>query len=131
MHPILADLLKLLELERIEDRIFRGESRDLGGARVFGGQVLGQALTAASYTVQDRRVHSLHAYFLVGGDVNAPIVYEVEVARDGKSFSNRRVVAIQQRTRTSWLEGLETTMVSLRRLEDLADARSLASAAAS
>jgi acyl-CoA thioesterase-2 len=95
VHPILADLLKLLELERIEDRIFRGESRDLGGARVFGGQVLGQALTAASYTVQDRRVHSLHAYFLVGGDVDAPIVYEVEVARDGKSFSNRRVVAIQ------------------------------------
>jgi acyl-CoA thioesterase II len=93
--PILADLLKLLELERIEDRIFRGESRDLGGARVFGGQVLGQALTAASYTVQDRQVHSLHAYFLVAGDVNAPIVYEVDVARDGKSFSNRRVVAIQ------------------------------------
>jgi acyl-CoA thioesterase-2 len=95
VRTILADLLKLLELERIEDRIFRGESRDLGGARVFGGQVLGQALTAASYTVQDRRVHSLHAYFLVGGDVNAPIVYEVELARDGKSFSNRRVVAIQ------------------------------------
>ena len=95
MRPILADLLKLLELERIEDRIFRGESRDLGGARVFGGQVLGQALTAASYTVRDRQVHSLHAYFLVAGDVNAPIVYEVDVARDGKSFSNRRVVAIQ------------------------------------
>ena len=95
MLPILADLLKLLELERIENRIFRGESRDLGGARVFGGQVLGQALTAASYTVQERRVHSLHAYFLVAGDVNAPIVYEVDVARDGKSFSNRRVVAIQ------------------------------------
>jgi acyl-CoA thioesterase-2 len=93
--PILADLLKLLELERIEDRIYRGESRDLGGARVFGGQVLGQALTAASYTVKDRQVHSLHAYFLVAGDVNAPIVYEVELARDGKSFSNRRVVAIQ------------------------------------
>jgi acyl-CoA thioesterase-2 len=95
VQPILADLLKLLELERIEERIFRGESRDLGGARVFGGQVLGQALTAASYTVQDRNVHSLHAYFLVAGDVDAPIVYEVEVARDGKSFSNRRVVAIQ------------------------------------
>jgi acyl-CoA thioesterase II len=95
VQPILADLLKLLELERIEDRIFRGESRDLGGARVFGGQVLGQALTAASYTVQGRRVHSLHAYFLVAGDVDAPIVYEVELARDGKSFSNRRVVAIQ------------------------------------
>ena len=95
MHAILADLLTLLKLERIEERIFRGESRDLGGARVFGGQVLGQALTAASYTVDDRQVHSLHAYFLVAGDVNAPIVYEVEMARDGKSFSNRRVVAIQ------------------------------------
>jgi acyl-CoA thioesterase-2 len=95
VRAILADLVKLLELERIEDRIFRGESRDLGGSRVFGGQVLGQALTAASYTVQDRHVHSLHAYFLVAGDVNAPIIYEVEVARDGKSFSNRRVVAIQ------------------------------------
>ncbi len=95
MHAVLADLLSLLELERIEERIFRGQSRDLGGARVFGGQVLGQALTAASYTVQGRQVHSLHAYFLVGGDVNAPIVYEVDVSRDGKSFSNRRVVAIQ------------------------------------
>jgi acyl-CoA thioesterase-2 len=95
VRAILADLIKLLTLERIEERIFRGESRDLGGGRVFGGQVLGQALTAASYTVEGRQVHSLHAYFLVGGDVNAPIVYEVDVARDGKSFSNRRVVAIQ------------------------------------
>jgi acyl-CoA thioesterase-2 len=95
VRPILADLVQLLKLERIEDRIFRGESRDIGGARVFGGQVLGQALTAASYTVEGRQVHSLHAYFLVAGDVNAPIVYEVDVARDGKSFSNRRVVAIQ------------------------------------
>src|SRR5215813_8587296 len=95
MQPILADLIHLLKLERVEDHIFRGESRDLGGARVFGGQVVGQALTAASYTVQGREVHSLHAYFLVPGDVNAPIVYEVDVARDGKSFSTRRVVAIQ------------------------------------
>jgi acyl-CoA thioesterase-2 len=95
MQPILADLLKLLKLERIEDHIFRGESRDLGGERVFGGQVLGQALTAASYTVSGRDVHSLHAYFLHPGDVNAHIVYEVDVARDGKSFSNRRVVGIQ------------------------------------
>ena len=95
MAPILADLVKLLELERIEEFIFRGESRDLGGSRVFGGQVLGQALTAASYTVEGRQVHSLHAYFLVAGDVNAPIVYEVDVARDGRSFSNRRVVAVQ------------------------------------
>lgn len=95
MSAILADLLKLLTLERIEDNIFRGESRDLGGERVFGGQVLGQALTAASYTVEGREAHSLHAYFLRPGDVNAPIVYEVDRARDGRSFSNRRVVAIQ------------------------------------
>lgn len=95
MQPILADLLKLLELERIEENFFRGESRDIGGPRVFGGQVLGQALTAANYTVEGRQVHSLHAYFLRPGDVKAPIVYEVDPARDGRSFSNRRVVAIQ------------------------------------
>jgi len=95
MTPILADLLHLLELERLEDNIFRGESRDIGGDRVFGGQVLGQALTAASYTTGLRQVHSLHAYFLLMGDPNAPIVYEVDIARDGKSFSTRRVVAIQ------------------------------------
>lgn len=95
MNPVLADVLKLLELERIEDNIFRGESRDIGSSRVFGGQVLGQALTAASYTVDGREAHSLHAYFLRPGDVEAPIVYDVDRARDGGSFSNRRVVAIQ------------------------------------
>lgn len=95
MHAVLADLLHLLELERIEDNIFRGESRDIGSARVFGGQVLGQALTAASYTADGREVHSLHAYFLRPGDVDAHIVYDVDRARDGGSFSNRRVVAIQ------------------------------------
>ncbi len=95
MKPVLADLLSLLELERLEDNIFRGQSRDIGSPQVFGGQVLGQALTAANYTVGDRVVHSLHAYFLRPGDVNAPIVYDVDRARDGKSFSNRRVVAIQ------------------------------------
>ena len=95
MHPVLADLLRLLELERLEENIFRGESRDLGGPRVFGGQVLGQSLTAATYTVDGRDVHSLHAYFLRAGDVKAPIIYEVDRSRDGKSFSNRRVVAIQ------------------------------------
>jgi acyl-CoA thioesterase-2 len=96
MLPLLADLLRLLELEQIEDNIFRGESRDIGSSRVFGGQVLGQALTAAAYTVEtERKVHSLHAYFLRAGDVDAHIVYEVDRARDGGSFSNRRVVAIQ------------------------------------
>lgn len=95
MKPILADLLKLLELERLEDNYFRGESRDIGSRRVFGGQVLGQALSAASYTVEDLKVHSLHAYFLRAGDVGAPILYEVDRARNGRSFSNRRVVAVQ------------------------------------
>lgn len=95
MNAQLADLLHLLDLEQIEDNIFRGESRDIGSPRVFGGQVLGQALSAASYTVEDRKAHSLHAYFLRAGDVSAPIVYFVDRARDGRSFSNRRVVAIQ------------------------------------
>lgn len=95
MHPVLEDLLTLLKLERIEDNIFRGESRDIGSAQVFGGQVLGQALSAAHHTVDGRVAHSLHCYFLRRGDVSAPIVYEVDRARDGGSFSVRRVVAIQ------------------------------------
>lgn len=95
MHPVLDDLITLLQLERIEKNIFRGESRDIGSAQVFGGQVLGQALSAAQHTVEDRVVHSLHAYFLRRGDMDAPIVYEVDRARDGGSFSSRRVVAIQ------------------------------------
>jgi acyl-CoA thioesterase II len=95
MNPILNDLLRLLCLERIEDNIFRGESRDIGSAQVFGGQVLGQALSAAHHTVENRVTHSLHAYFLRRGDVKAPIVYEVDRSRDGGTFSARRVVAIQ------------------------------------
>ena len=95
MHPVLEDLIQLLKLERIEDNIFRGESRDIGGAQVFGGQVVGQALSAAHHTVDDRVAHSLHAYFLRRGDMTAPIIYEVDRARDGGSFSVRRVVAIQ------------------------------------
>jgi len=95
MHPVLDDLLHLLKLERIEDNIFRGESRDIGGAQVFGGQVLGQALSAAHHTVESRRAHSLHAYFLRRGDMQAPIIYDVDRSRDGGSFSVRRVVAIQ------------------------------------
>ncbi|MEQ8205784.1 MAG: acyl-CoA thioesterase II [Woeseia sp.] len=95
MHSVLKDLLHLLQLERIEDNIFRGESRDIGSAQVFGGQVLGQALSAAQFTVEGRVAHSLHAYFLRRGDVDAPIIYEVDRSRDGGSFSVRRVVAIQ------------------------------------
>jgi len=95
MHPVLEDLIRLLKLERIEDNIFRGDSRDIGSAQVFGGQVLGQALSAAQHTVEGRIAHSLHSYFLRRGDMTAPIIYEVDRARDGGSFSNRRVVAIQ------------------------------------
>jgi len=95
MHPVLEDLIGLLRLEQIEDNIFRGDSRDIGSPQVFGGQVIGQALSAAQNTVDDRVAHSLHAYFLRRGDVNAPIIYEVDRSRDGGSFSNRRVVAIQ------------------------------------
>ena len=95
MHPVLQDLIGLLRLERIEENIFRGASRDIGSPQVFGGQVLGQALSAAQNTVDGRIAHSLHGYFLRRGDVDAPIIYEVDRARDGGSFSNRRVVAIQ------------------------------------
>ena len=95
MHPVLEDLIALLQLERIEDNIFRGDSRDIGSPQVFGGQVLGQALSAAQHTVDERIAHSLHAYFLRRGDTGAPIIYEVDRSRDGGSFSNRRVVAIQ------------------------------------
>jgi acyl-CoA thioesterase II len=91
----LADLLRLLELEQLEVNLFRGESRDVGAPQVFGGQVLGQALSAAAATVEGRVVHSLHAYFLRRGDCNAPIVYQVDRSLDGHSFANRRVVAIQ------------------------------------
>ncbi|MFO1393655.1 MAG: acyl-CoA thioesterase II [Steroidobacteraceae bacterium] len=95
MNRLLADLVALLDLERLEMNLFRGESRDIGSPQVFGGQVLGQALRAAYGTVDDRKVHSLHAYFLRRGDFNAPIIYEVDRSRDGASFSNRRVLAIQ------------------------------------
>ncbi len=95
MNPVLAEVVKLLALERLEDNIFRGESRDIGAPQVFGGQILGQALSAAHRTVEDRIPHSLHAYFLRPGDFNRPVVYQVERSRDGGSYSNRRVVAIQ------------------------------------
>ncbi|MBT8138557.1 MAG: thioesterase family protein [Gammaproteobacteria bacterium] len=82
-------------LEIIEQDIFRGESRNIGTPQVYGGQVLGQALRAARLTVENRDVHSVHAYFLRRGDFDAPIVYQVDRSRDGGSFSARRVVAIQ------------------------------------
>ncbi len=94
---VLEELLQLLKLEPIEENIFRGQSQDLGFGNVFGGQVLGQALSAAYQTVpQERRAHSLHAYFLRPGDARKPIVYNVDCIRDGKSFTTRRVVAVQK-----------------------------------
>ena len=95
MKPILEHLIDLLRLERLDTNLFRGQSHDIGTNRVFGGQVLGQALAAASYTVEDRVVHSLHAYFLRKGDHTLPIIFEVDIQRDGRSFASRRVVAIQ------------------------------------
>lgn len=97
MNPSLQDLLARLELEPIEKNLYRGESEDLGWGRVYGGQILGQALAAAVRTVPaERPVHSLHAYFLLPGDVSLPVVYQVDRARDGGSFTTRRVTAIQR-----------------------------------
>jgi acyl-CoA thioesterase-2 len=94
LAPI-AQLISLLDLEAVEVNIFRGTSPQDRSQRVFGGQVLGQALVAASRTIEDRLCHSLHAYFLLPGDPRIPILYEVDRSRDGKSFSSRRVVAVQ------------------------------------
>src|SRR5260370_37947823 len=93
MNQLLDDLVKVMTLERLELDLFRGESRDIGSPQVFGGQVLGQALTAATATVENRMVHSLHAYFLRRGGFKSPIVYEVDRARHGNHFSIRRGVA--------------------------------------
>ncbi len=95
MDPSLSALIRQLDLEQLEVNLFRGESRPLGSPRVYGGQVISQALVAAQRTVDGRAPHSLHAYFLLPGDVAAPIVYQVERIRDGRSFSARRVQAIQ------------------------------------
>ena len=95
MTAPIKEVLDLLDLESIEVNIFRGTSPSDRWQRVFGGQVLGQALVAASRTVEDRIAHSLHAYFIRPGDPRVPILYEVDRARDGKSFTTRRVVAIQ------------------------------------
>lgn len=95
-HDALDALLDLLDLEQIERDIFRGQSRSAVVPRVFGGQVAAQALVAAGRTVPDDRLaHSLHAYFLRPGDPGAPIVYTVDRIRDGRSFTTRRVVAVQ------------------------------------
>ena len=95
MDQSLDTILQLLKLERLEVNLFRGQSPNEQRQRVFGGQVLGQALMAACYTVEDMFCHSFHSYFLRPGDPDTPIIYEVDAARDGKSFASRRVIAIQ------------------------------------
>ncbi|MFP6655939.1 MAG: acyl-CoA thioesterase II [Myxococcota bacterium] len=95
MTTALASLLDILDLEEIELNLFRGRSPQERSQRVFGGQVVGQALVAANRTVEDRHVHSLKGDFLRPGDPKIPILYEVDRIRDGKSFTTRRVVAIQ------------------------------------
>lgn len=95
MSNVINDLVSILDLESIEVNLFRGHSPQTGWQRVFGGQVIGQALVAACRTVEDRAPHSLHAYFILPGDPKVPIIYEVDRPRDGKSFTTRRVTAIQ------------------------------------
>src|SRR6267142_6356439 len=97
MSSAIENLLAILDLEPIEVNLFRGRSPQVTWQRVFGGQVVGQALVAACRTVDvaERPPHSLHAYFLLPGDPKVPIIYEVDRIRDGKSFTTRRVVAIQ------------------------------------
>src|SRR5580765_2194514 len=95
MSNAVKSLLELLDLEPLEVNLFRGLSPQSNWQRVFGGQVIGQALVAATRTVEARPAHSMHAYFLLGGDPKVPIIYEVDRIRDGKSFTTRRVVAIQ------------------------------------
>lgn len=97
MSASLEELVELLALERIDEDLFRGRSEDLGWHRLYGGHVLAQALSAAQQTVSaDRRIHSLHSYFLLAGDVTIPVIYDVDRIRDGGSFTTRRVVAKQR-----------------------------------
>ena len=113
MSNVVGELIDLLALERRGTDAFRGRSQDLGWGRIFGGQVLGQALSAAAQTVpSDRHVHSLHAYFLRLGDLSIPIEYEVDRIRDGGSFTTRRVVARQP-------SGAIFTMAASFQLEEL------------
>src|SRR6516164_7164891 len=98
MPSAVQEVVEILDLEPLEVNLFRGRSPQSRWQRVFGGQVIGQALVAACRTVDDvatRPPHSLHAYFLLGGDPKVPIIYEVDRIRDGRSFTTRRVVAIQ------------------------------------
>src|SRR4030095_6062145 len=95
MSGAVDDLLAILHLEQLEHNLYRGRSPQVGWQRVFGGQVIGQALVPPCRTGEGRRPPSLHAYFLLAGDPRIPIIYEVDRIRDGRSFTTRRVVAIQ------------------------------------
>src|SRR3990172_6394093 len=95
MTTAIVTLLSILDLEPLEHNLFRGLSPQVGWQRVFGGQVIGQALVAAARTVEGRNAHSLHAYFMRPGDPEVPIIYQVDRIRDGNTFATRRVVAIQ------------------------------------
>jgi acyl-CoA thioesterase-2 len=112
--PALPELIDLLDLEQLDERLFRGRQlEDTGFFRVFGGQVAAQALVAAQRTVpEERYVHSLHSYFLLGGDLSIPIIYDVEYVRDGGSFTTRRVAARQHGAIIFYMT------VSFQRLED-------------
>ena len=134
MADVLDTLLDLLHLERIEEHLFRGGSQDLGWGRVYGGQVLGQALSAAEQTVPEGRpVHSLHGYFLRPGDPTMPIVYTVDPIRDGRSFTTRRVVAVQKGkaifNMSASFQGLEPGFEHADAMPDAPDPESLKSAA--
>ncbi len=97
----------MLSLERLEDNLFRGQNRDIGTKYVFGGQILAQALAAAQNTIENSRIaHSLHAYFLRTGNIQQPIIYNVERTRDGKSFSLRRVYRDPARSSDLFLHGI-------------------------
>ncbi len=97
MACTIDELIALLDLEPIEENIYRGRNRDIGSGRIFGGQVLAQALVAARRTVEevDRAAHSMHGYFILAGDLEIPVVYFVDRLRDGRSFATRRATAIQ------------------------------------
>ncbi len=112
MSEAVENLISILDLEPLEHNLFRGRSPQYGWQRVFGGQVIGQALVAAVRTVDARIVHSLHGYFMRPGDPEVPIIYEVERIRDGKSFTTRRVVAIQHG------EAIFSMSVSFHKIED-------------
>ena len=122
MPSALENLIALLDLEPLEENLFRGTSPNVGWQRVFGGQVIGQALVAASRTIDDRPAHSLHGYFMRPGDPGVPIVYQVDRLRDGRSFSTRHVTAIQHgKAIFSMLASFQTNEEGFEHQEEMPD----------